>query len=96
MPLITLPDGTELTYEAPLTALEVAGDIGSRLAQQALGCKVDGVLSDLSTELAEDCSLSIVTPNDREGDPDPDARYLLRHSCAHVMAEAIQRVFEPV
>ncbi|MCH2363352.1 MAG: threonine--tRNA ligase [Planctomycetes bacterium] len=96
MPIITLPDGTELSYDAPVTALEVAGDIGARLAQQALGCKIDGVLSDLSTELAEDCSLSIVTPNDREGEPDPDALYLLRHSCAHVMAEAIQRVFEGV
>ena len=73
MPIITLPDGTELGYDAPVTALEVAGDIGARLAQQALGCKVDGVLSDLSTELAGDCSLSIVTPNNREGEPDPDA-----------------------
>ena len=64
MPLITLPDGTELSYEAPVTALKVAGDIGPRLAEQALGCKVDGVLSDLSTELSGDCSLSIVTPTD--------------------------------
>ena len=92
MPRITLPDGSTRSYDRPVTGLEVAADIGSRLAKEALGCKVDGVLSDLDMRLESDCELSIVTPKDRQKKLDPDALWLLRHSCAHVMAEAIQRI----
>ncbi len=92
MPQITLPDGSVKSYEGSVTGLDVAKDIGPRLAEQALGCKIDGELCDLSTEIASDCSLSIVTARRRDKTVDPDALYLLRHSCAHVMAEAIQRV----
>jgi len=92
MPSITLPDGSVREYDRPVTAREVAGDIGKRLAKDALGCTVDGELRDLETVLDEDCELSIVTPRARSGEADPNALYLLRHSCAHVMAEAIQRV----
>ena len=92
MPRVTLPDGSVKSYDAPVSALQVAEDIGPRLARSALGCKVDGELCDVATEIASDCELSIVTATSRDKKPDPDALYLLRHSCAHVMAEAIQRV----
>ena len=92
MPKITLPDGSVREFDRPVTALDVAADIGKRLAKDALGCKVDGELADLSTVLDRDCELAIVTPKTRQGQPDADALWLLRHSCAHVMAEAIQRV----
>ncbi|USN98434.1 MAG: threonine--tRNA ligase [Phycisphaeraceae bacterium] len=92
MPKITLPDGSVKEFDGPVTAYQVAESIGSRLAKAAVGAKVDGVLSDLSTTLDSDCELAIVTEKTREGDPDPDALFLLRHSAAHVMAEAIQRV----
>ena len=49
MPVITLPDGTTKTYDAPVTAAKVAADIGAGLAKAALGAKIDGVLCDLST-----------------------------------------------
>ncbi|TVQ64062.1 MAG: threonine--tRNA ligase [Phycisphaerales bacterium] len=92
MPRITLPDGSVRDYDRPVTAYDVAHDIGPRLAKAALGAKIDGVLSDLATPIDRDCALAIVTERTRDGAPDPDALFLLRHSAAHVMAEAIQRV----
>jgi len=92
MPVITLPDGSKRNYDHPVSARDVAADIGARLAQAAVGCKIDGQLSDLATIIDHDCDLAIVTEKTRDGDPDPDALFLLRHSAAHVMAEAIQRV----
>ncbi|HBS30015.1 MAG TPA: threonine--tRNA ligase [Phycisphaerales bacterium] len=92
MPRITLPDGSVKEFSQPVTALEVAQSIGAGLAKAAVGCKIDGVLSDLSTRIDRDCALAIVTPTTRDKKPDSDALFLLRHSAAHVMAEAIQRV----
>lgn len=92
MPNITLPDGSVKSFDKPVSALEVAQSIGSRLAQAALGCKINGELADLSTMLDKDCSLAIVTEKTRDKQPDKDALYLIRHSAAHVMAEAIQDV----
>jgi threonyl-tRNA synthetase len=92
MPTITLPDGSQKVFDKPISALEVAQSIGARLAQAALGCKINGALSDLSTMLDTDCSLAIVTDKTRDKKPDPDGLFLIRHSAAHVMAEAIQDV----
>ncbi len=92
MPRIRLPDGSVRVYDAPVTAAQVAGDIGRRLAKDAVGARVNGVLCDLDAPIQSDADLSIVTPATRRGEPDPDARWLIRHSCAHVMAEAIQRL----
>ncbi|MEM0983091.1 MAG: threonine--tRNA ligase [Planctomycetota bacterium] len=92
MPAITLPDGTVKEFDAPLTAFDVAMSIGERLAKAAVGCKIDGALSDLSTLIESDCELAIVTEKTRDKQHDPDALMLCRHSAAHVMAEAIQRI----
>ena len=92
MPAITLPDGSVKSFDHPVTALQVAEAIGPRLAQAALGCKVNGHLADISTTLREDCELAIVTERTRDKELDADAMFLLRHSAAHVMAEAIQRI----
>ncbi|MEL7474193.1 MAG: threonine--tRNA ligase, partial [Planctomycetota bacterium] len=92
MPQITLPDGSVKSFDTPVTAYEVAESIGARLAKAAVGAKVDGEPADLSTTLDRDCALALLTEKTRDGDPDPDALYMLRHSAAHVMAEAIQRV----
>jgi len=93
---ITLPDGSVREYSQPVQALDVARDIGPRLARDAVGVRVDGQLRDLRTTLTGDCSVEFVTPRTRLGEADPDALYLLRHSTAHVMAEAIQRLFPRV
>ena len=96
---VTLPDGSTKEFDQPVTAAQVAAEIGSGLAKAAIGAKVDGTLADLSTVIDRDVSLSIVTrprtdkKGRSKGDPDADALYLLHHSCAHVMAEAIQRLW---
>jgi threonyl-tRNA synthetase len=96
MPRITLPDGSVKEFAAPVTAAEVAASIGAGLAKAAVGAKVDGELRDLSAVLDRDCALAIVTPRKREGGADADALFLIRHSTAHVMAEAIQKLFPHV
>lgn len=89
---IKLPDGSIREYGEPVAAAQVAADIGPGLAKAAVGCKVNGELSDIARTLDQDCDLAIVTEKTRDGERDPEALFLLRHSCAHVMAEAIQRV----
>ncbi|HYD01429.1 MAG TPA: threonine--tRNA ligase, partial [Phycisphaerales bacterium] len=92
MPIITLPDGKQLPFDGPVTGRQVAEKIGPRLAKDALAVKVDGTVRDLSAPIAADSKVSIVTYKQRDGAVDPDALLLLRHSAAHIMAEAIQRV----
>ena len=93
MPRITLPDGSVREFDQPVSAAEVAADIGAGLAKAAIGARINGVLSDLSTPIADDAEIAIVTAIDRKtGESSDDALKLIRHSCAHVMAEAIQRI----
>ena len=96
MPRITLPDGSERRYEGSTTPAEVAADIGPGLAKSALGAIIDGTLSDLDTSIDADCALALVTAKTREGEPDANGLFLLRHSAAHVMAEAITNLFPGV
>src|SRR3954465_10221882 len=87
---ITLPNGAVKEFEAAsVTGRQVAEAIGPRLAKDAIGAVVDGELRDLSCPIKKDATLAIVTPKSE----DPNAMYLVRHSAAHVMAEAITRVF---
>ncbi|MCA9290108.1 MAG: threonine--tRNA ligase [Phycisphaerales bacterium] len=92
MPRITLPDGSVRAFDGPVTGREVAASIGPGLAKAAIGVTVDGELRDLSAPVTADASVAIVTPTRRDGSLDPDALFLLRHSTAHVMAEAITRL----
>lgn len=89
---ISLPDGSVREYEGSVRPAQVAADIGPGLAKAAIGARVDGELSDLNTEITRDSRLELVTVQGPKQEPSPDALYLIRHSCAHVMAEAIQRV----
>lgn len=92
MPTITLPDGKTKSFDKPVTAADVAASIGPGLAKAAIGCKVDGELRDLSTVLDRDCAVAIVTAPKPGQTASADALFLMRHSAAHVMAEAIQDV----
>ena len=89
---ITLPDGTTRSFEHNTTPLEIATDISAGLAQCAVGARIDNVLCDLSTPITKDAEVKIITARKGEKESDPDALELIRHSCAHVMAEAIQRI----
>jgi threonyl-tRNA synthetase len=96
---ITLPDGSVKEFNQPVSAAEVAASIGAGLAKAAIGAKVDGQLTDLHRKIDRDAKLEIITrprPAKKPGESNPgsaDALYLLRHSTAHVMAEAIERVY---
>ncbi|MBS0188587.1 MAG: TGS domain-containing protein, partial [Planctomycetes bacterium] len=92
MPIITLPDGSKKSFDKPVSGKDVALSIGPGLAKAALGVKINGELKDLATVIDHDVSLSIVTERDRQKVLDKDGLFLIRHSAAHVMAEAIQDV----
>jgi threonyl-tRNA synthetase len=87
MPSITLPDGSQRAFDTPVSVAEVAASIGPGLAKAALAGKVDGKLVDTSFRMADDASLEIVT------EKHPDALEVLRHSTAHLLAQATQRLF---
>jgi len=84
---ITLPDGSRREFDNPVTVGDVAASIGAGLAKAALAGKVDGRLVDTSFRIDNDASLEIVT------DKHPDALEVLRHSTAHLLAQAVQRLF---
>ena len=87
MPKITLPDGSAREYENPVTVMEVAESIGPGLAKATLAGRVDGELVDSSTVLSADADVAIITERDSDG------LEVIRHSCAHLMAQAVQRLF---
>lgn len=84
---VTLPDGSIREYEAGTTGFDVAKSIGEGLAKAAVAFEIDGQVVDLSTKLNTDASISVVTPNTDKG------REVLRHSAAHVMAQAVFALF---
>ena len=87
MPNITLPDGSVRSYDGPVTAATIASDIGPGLAKAALIAVVDGHEWDLSRPINTDAAVALVTVRDKA------ALALLRHDCAHVMAEAVLELF---
>ena len=84
---ITLPDGSQRQFPAPVTVGEVAASIGAGLAKAALGGKMDGQLVDLSHRIEADARLAIVT------DRDADGLEMIRHSTAHLLAYAVKELF---
>jgi threonyl-tRNA synthetase len=84
---VTLPDGSSREYPNGVTPAEVAASIGKRLAKDAIAAKVDGAWVDLDRPIEHDAAVTIVTP------ATPDGREVLRHSTAHVMAEAVTDLF---
>jgi threonyl-tRNA synthetase len=84
---ITLPDGSRRQFERPLSGAELAAAIGPGLAKAALAVKIDGAVKDLASVIERDARAEIVTRTH------PDALDLLRHDCAHVLAEAVQELY---
>jgi threonyl-tRNA synthetase len=84
---ITLPDGSAREYPTGSTALDVATSIGSRLAKAAVAAVVDGEERDLTAPLPDGAKVAIVTADSEEG------RHVLRHSTAHVMAQAVTQLY---
>jgi threonyl-tRNA synthetase len=84
---ITLPDGSIREFDNPVTVMDVAKSIGSGLAKATLAGEVDGKLVDASHEINTNASLSIVTDKDEKG------LEIIRHSTAHLMAQATQMLY---
>jgi len=87
MPTITLPDGSHRRFDQPVTVFEVAQDIGPGLAKATLAAEVDGKLVDISYKIQADAEIRIIT------DRDPEGLQVIRHSCAHLMAQAVKDLF---
>ena len=87
---VILPDESELELPDGATGLDAARAIGPKLAEQAVLARVDGAPRDLSLPLADGERIQLLTTRDRQ---DPDALYALRHSAAHLLAEAARRLY---
>jgi len=90
---IVLPDSSELELPDGATGIEAARAIGPKLAEQAVLVRVNGATRDLRLPLADGESVRFLTTRDTQ---DPDALYVLRHSTAHLLAEAVMRLYPGV
>ncbi|MEX2167900.1 MAG: threonine--tRNA ligase [Pirellulales bacterium] len=89
---VQLPDGSSRTFDRPVTCRDVAAEIGAGLAKAAIAAEVDGTPRDLNYRLPQsgEVRLRLFTPRDSE------ALAIMRHSCAHVMAQAVMRLWDGV
>ena len=84
---IKLPDSSVLSFDKPVNGAEIAAKIGAGLAKAALAIKVNGKMRDLATPVAQDADIDIITAKSPEG------LDIIRHTCSHVMAEAVQELY---
>ena len=84
---LTLPDGATRQFDEPLTGIAFAESISKSLAKKALALKINGEAVDLATVIDSDCEIAVLTASDEEGVD------LMRHDCAHILAEAVQELF---
>jgi threonyl-tRNA synthetase len=87
MPVLTFPDGAQRSYDAGVSSLDVAKAIAPSLAKRSIAAKLDGVVVDLTDPIPGDARIEFVTRDS------PEALELIRHDAAHVMAEAVQRLW---
>jgi threonyl-tRNA synthetase len=90
---VILPDSSELELPEGATGLDAAAAIGPKLAKEAVLVRSDGRVQDLRLPLQDGEQIQILTTRDRD---DPDALYVLRHSAAHLLAEAVRRLYPGV
>ena len=87
MPIITLPDGSQRSFDKPVSVMDIAADIGPGLAKATLAGVVDEKLRDARFVIESDAELRIVTAKDEEG------LEIIRHSTAHLLAQAVKRLY---
>ena len=87
MPVITLPDGSQRSFENPVSTLDVANDIGPGLAKATIAGRVNGTRVDACDKICEDSRLEIITAKDDDG------LEIIRHSCAHLIGHAVKQLF---
>ncbi|MEX2320179.1 MAG: TGS domain-containing protein, partial [Saccharospirillum sp.] len=87
MPVITLPDGSQRSFEQPVSILQIAEDIGPGLAKNAVAGRIDGARVDLVDVVSQDAAVEIITPKDEDG------LEIIRHSCAHLLGHAVKQLW---
>ena len=87
MPVITLPDGSQRSFENPVSTLDVANDIGPGLAKATIAGRVNGTRVDACDLISDDSRLEIITAKDDDG------LEIIRHSCAHLIGHAVKQLF---
>ena len=87
MPVITLPDGSQRTFDNPVSGLDVAADIGPGLAKATIAGRVNGERGDACDVIESDAALEIITAKDEDG------LEIIRHSCAHLIGHAIKQLW---
>ena len=87
MPVITLPDGSQRTFDNPVSVLDVAADIGPGLAKATIAGRVNGERVDACDVIESDAALEIITAKDEDG------LEIIRHSCAHLIGHAIKQLW---
>lgn len=87
MPVVTLPDGSQRSFEQPVSILELAQDIGPGLAKATVAGRIDGELVDACERITHDAQVQIITPKDDDG------LHIIRHSCAHLLGHALKQLF---
>ena len=90
MPVITLPDGSQRSFEQAVSVMDVAKDIGPGLAKATLAGRINGERVDACELIIEDCQLQLITAKDEDG------LEIIRHSCAHLLGHAIKQLFPDV
>ena len=90
MPVITLPDGSQRSFDNPVSVMDVASDIGPGLAKATLAGRINGERVDACEMITEDCQLQLITAKDEDG------LEIIRHSCAHLLGHAIKQLFPDV
>jgi threonyl-tRNA synthetase len=87
MPILTLPDGSQKTFDEPPTVMQLAESIGPGLAKACIAGKIDGVLVDAADIIDHDANVAIITARDPEG------LAIVRHSCAHLIGHAVKQLY---
>jgi len=90
MPVITLPDGSQRSFDNPVSIVDVAMDIGPGLAKATIAGKINGKLADACDMINVDATLQIITAKDDDG------LEIIRHSCAHLIGHAIKQLYPDV
>ncbi|MCE8018967.1 threonine--tRNA ligase [Halomonas sp. MCCC 1A11036] len=87
MPIVTLPDGSQRTFDEPISVMQLAESIGPGLAKACVAGKVDGELVDAADLITRDAEVAIITARDPEG------LEIIRHSCAHLIGHAVKQLY---
>lgn len=87
MPIVTLPDGSQRSFDSPLSVMQLAESIGPGLAKACVGGKINGVPADAADMIEHDAEVAILTARDAEG------LEIIRHSCAHLIGHAVKQLY---